>query len=135
MLMMYQYQMTRISQLRGHQSCSSFKDQDQTRLANAIANAYKDLEENKLIQKTGDMGSFIKWYCRQIRNSKLSKADLEGPAFNLVIPFHTNNISLQFQMEECHLLLTDQIDLANPEGHRVVPDVSKLLPLGGPQGQ
>ncbi|GJW06884.1 hypothetical protein Tco_1569307 [Tanacetum coccineum] len=34
-------------------------------------------------------------------------------------------------MEECHLLLTDQIDLVNPEGHRVVPDVSKPLPLGG----
>ncbi|GJS12944.1 hypothetical protein Tco_0407416 [Tanacetum coccineum] len=38
-------------------------------------------------------------------------------------------------MEECHLLLTDQIDLANPEGHQVVPDVSKPLPLGGPPGQ
>ncbi|GKB41151.1 hypothetical protein Tco_0886093, partial [Tanacetum coccineum] len=34
-------------------------------------------------------------------------------------------------MEECHQLLTDQIDLVNPEGHRVVPDVSKPLPLGG----
>nr|GEV61330.1 hypothetical protein [Tanacetum cinerariifolium] len=38
-------------------------------------------------------------------------------------------------MEECHMLLTDQIDLGNPNGHRVVPDVSKPLPLGGPPGQ
>ncbi|GJU99581.1 hypothetical protein Tco_1328852 [Tanacetum coccineum] len=38
-------------------------------------------------------------------------------------------------MEECHLLLTDQIDLVNPEGHQVIPDVSKPLPLGGPPGQ
>ncbi|GJX66769.1 hypothetical protein Tco_0301112 [Tanacetum coccineum] len=38
-------------------------------------------------------------------------------------------------MEECHLLLTDQVDLVNPEDHRVVPDVSKPLPLGGPLGQ
>ncbi|GKD02703.1 hypothetical protein Tco_1177677 [Tanacetum coccineum] len=38
-------------------------------------------------------------------------------------------------MEECHLLLTDQIDLVNPKGHRVVPNVSKPLPLGGPPGQ
>ncbi|GJZ04305.1 hypothetical protein Tco_0537580 [Tanacetum coccineum] len=38
-------------------------------------------------------------------------------------------------MEECHLLLTDQVDLVNPEGHQVVPDVSKPLPLGGPPGQ
>ncbi|GJU47940.1 hypothetical protein Tco_1217495 [Tanacetum coccineum] len=36
-----------------------------------------------------------------------------------------------FQMEECHLLLTDQVDLVNPEGYRVVPDVRKPLPLRG----
>ncbi|GJS13386.1 hypothetical protein Tco_0407858 [Tanacetum coccineum] len=74
--------------------------------ANAIANVHKDPEENKLIRKTGDMGSFIKWYCKRIRKSKLSKADLEGPTF--------------------------KINLVNPEGNRVVPDVSKPLPLGGP---
>ncbi|GKD57063.1 hypothetical protein Tco_1290450 [Tanacetum coccineum] len=62
------------------------------------------------------------------KKKKLTKADLEGPAFKVIRPFHNNNISLQFQMEECHLLLTDQVDLVNPEGHRVVPDVSK--PLG-----
>ncbi|GJW86668.1 hypothetical protein Tco_0162008 [Tanacetum coccineum] len=38
-------------------------------------------------------------------------------------------------MEECHRMLTDQVDLVNPEGHRLVPDVSKPLPLGGPPGQ
>ncbi|GKA40078.1 hypothetical protein Tco_0732671 [Tanacetum coccineum] len=38
-------------------------------------------------------------------------------------------------MEECHLLLTDQIDLMNPEGNRVVHDINKPLPLGGPLGQ
>ncbi|GJX49489.1 hypothetical protein Tco_0276334 [Tanacetum coccineum] len=37
-------------------------------------------------------------------------------------------------MEECHLLLTDQVDLANPEGPRIMHDVSKPLPLGGPPG-
>ncbi|GJR62212.1 hypothetical protein Tco_1504374 [Tanacetum coccineum] len=71
----------------------------------------------------------------QIGKSKLSKADLEGAAFKVVKPFHKNNISLQFHMEECHLLLTDQIDLDNPEGNWVVPDVSKPLPLGGPPGK
>ncbi|GJT72482.1 reverse transcriptase domain-containing protein [Tanacetum coccineum] len=40
-----------------------------------------------------------------------------------------------FQMEECHLLLTNLVDLVNPEDHRVVPDVSKPLPLRGPLGQ
>ncbi|GJV81787.1 hypothetical protein Tco_1517657 [Tanacetum coccineum] len=65
----------------------------------------------------------------------MSKADLEGPAFKVVRPFHENGISLQFQMEECHLLLTNLVDLVNPEDHRVVPDVSKPLPLKGPLGQ
>ncbi|GKB17467.1 hypothetical protein Tco_0851390 [Tanacetum coccineum] len=41
--------------------------------------------------------------------SKLSKADLEGLAY--------------------------KIDLVNPKGHRVVHDVSKPLPLGGPPSQ
>ncbi|GJV22353.1 hypothetical protein Tco_1371373 [Tanacetum coccineum] len=103
--------------------------------ADALAKTYKDPEENKLLRKTRDMGSFIKWYCRQIGKSKLVKADLEGPGYKLVKPFHKNSISLQFQMEECHLLLTDKIDLVNPECNRVVPDVSKPLPLEGPQGQ
>ncbi|GJY92936.1 copia protein [Tanacetum coccineum] len=100
--------------------------------ANAIAKTYKDPEENKLLRKTRDMGSFIKWYCKQIRKSKLVKADLEGPTYKLVKPFHKNSISLQFHMEECHMLLTDTIDLMNPEGNQVVHDNSKPLPLGGP---
>nr|GEU73026.1 hypothetical protein [Tanacetum cinerariifolium] len=60
------------------------------------------------------------------------KADLEGPAYKLVRPFHKNNISLQIQMEDCHLLLTNQIDLVNLKGNQVAPDISKPLPLGGP---
>ncbi|GKD09974.1 hypothetical protein Tco_1189659, partial [Tanacetum coccineum] len=81
------------------------------------------------------MSSFINWFCKRIGKKKLSKAYLEGPAFKVVRLFHDNNISLQFQMEKCHLMLTDQVDLVNPEGHRVVPDVRKPLPLGGPTGQ
>ncbi|GKD27245.1 hypothetical protein Tco_1233459 [Tanacetum coccineum] len=81
------------------------------------------------------MGSFIKWYCKRIGKKKLTKADLDGPTYMTVRPFHTNNISLQFQMEECHRLLSDKIDLMNPKGHRVMPDISKPLPLGGPPGQ
>nr|GEY86574.1 hypothetical protein [Tanacetum cinerariifolium] len=38
-------------------------------------------------------------------------------------------------MKECHWLLTDQVDLVNPEGHRLVPDLSKPLPLRGPQAR
>ncbi|GJT34284.1 hypothetical protein Tco_0924703 [Tanacetum coccineum] len=33
------------------------------------------------------------------------------------------------------MLFTDQVDLVNREGHRVVPDMSKPIPLGGPPSQ
>nr|GFC95176.1 hypothetical protein [Tanacetum cinerariifolium] len=75
--------------------------------ADAISKSYKDPKEDKLLQKTRDMDSFIKWYCRQIGNSKLSKANSKGLSFKVVKAFHKYNISLQFQIEECHLLLTD----------------------------
>ncbi|GJV03714.1 hypothetical protein Tco_1337283, partial [Tanacetum coccineum] len=74
--------------------------------ADALAETYRDPDENKLISKTGDMGSFVKWYCKWTRKKKLTKSDLE-----------------------------DQVDLVNLEGHRIVPNVSELLPLGGPPGQ
>nr|GEZ20237.1 hypothetical protein [Tanacetum cinerariifolium] len=83
----------------------------------------------------GVTGLFIKWFCKRIGKKKLSESHLEGLTFKVVKAFHKNNISLQFQMEECHRLLTDQVDLFNREGHRLVADVSKPLPLGGPPGQ
>nr|GEY56270.1 hypothetical protein [Tanacetum cinerariifolium] len=33
---------------------------------------------------------------------------------------------------ECHRMLLDQVNLVNPEGHRIMPDIRKPLPLGGP---
>ncbi|GJW18883.1 hypothetical protein Tco_0026319 [Tanacetum coccineum] len=80
------------------------------------------------------MGSFITWFCKRIGKKKLNKSDLEDPTFKVAKAIHENSISLQFQMEECHRMLMDQVDLVNPEGHRLVPDVSKPLPLGGPLG-
>ncbi|GKF99580.1 hypothetical protein Tco_0301271, partial [Tanacetum coccineum] len=38
----------------------------------------------------------------------------------------------QFQMDECHKLLTDKVDLVNPEGHQILHNVYEPLPLGGP---
>ncbi|GJV23769.1 hypothetical protein Tco_1376464 [Tanacetum coccineum] len=53
----------------------------------AYATTLKVLEENKLQRKTYDIGSFIKWFCRRTGKKKLYKANLEGPAFNLVKAF------------------------------------------------
>ncbi|GJW70754.1 hypothetical protein Tco_0127671 [Tanacetum coccineum] len=41
----------------------------------------------------------------QTGKKKLCKANLEGPAFNLVKAFHKNSVFLQYQMDECHKLL------------------------------
>ncbi|GKD23494.1 hypothetical protein Tco_1225197 [Tanacetum coccineum] len=64
--------------------------------ANALTNSHKDPEENKLLWKTGDMGLFITWFCKRIGKKKLSKSDLEGPAYKVAKAFHENSISLQF---------------------------------------
>ncbi|GJV58558.1 hypothetical protein Tco_1459563 [Tanacetum coccineum] len=105
--------------------------------ANAYATTYQVPAENKLQRKTYDIGSFIfiKWFCRRTGKKKLCKADLEGPAFNLVKAFHKNNVFLQFQMDECHKLLTNKVDLVNPEGHQILRNIYEPLPLGGPPGQ
>ncbi|GJY30726.1 hypothetical protein Tco_0414221, partial [Tanacetum coccineum] len=42
--------------------------------------------------------------------TELKQQDLEGPAYEIVKVFHHNMIHLQYQMEECHKLLTDQVD-------------------------
>ncbi|GJT39685.1 hypothetical protein Tco_0939550 [Tanacetum coccineum] len=103
--------------------------------ANTYATTYKVPEENKLQRKTYDIGSFIKWFCRRTGKKKLCKADLEGPAFNLVKAFHKNSVFLQYQMDECHKLLTNKVDLSNPEGHQIPQNIYDPLPLGGPPGQ
>ncbi|GKB57313.1 hypothetical protein Tco_0913499 [Tanacetum coccineum] len=41
---------------------------------------------------------------------------------------------LPSKMEECHKMLTDQVDWANPEGDQVRINVNRPLPLGGPSG-
>ncbi|GJS83935.1 hypothetical protein Tco_0750476 [Tanacetum coccineum] len=53
-------------------------------------------------------------------------------AYEVVKPFYPDVIHLQFQMEECHKLLTDQVDWTNPEGNQVRINVNRPLPLGGP---
>ncbi|GJW76589.1 hypothetical protein Tco_0138271 [Tanacetum coccineum] len=38
-------------------------------------------------------------------------------------------------MDECHKLLTNKVDLSNPEGHQIPQNINEPLPLGGPPGQ
>ncbi|GJW96018.1 putative ribonuclease H-like domain-containing protein [Tanacetum coccineum] len=100
--------------------------------ANALATTYQAPAENSLLAKTGDMRTFMNWYCQKMGKTELTQAYLEGQGYEVVKPFYPDVVHLQFQMEECHKMLTDQIDWANPEGDQVRIDISKPLPLSGP---
>ncbi|GKB18245.1 hypothetical protein Tco_0852168 [Tanacetum coccineum] len=94
--------------------------------ASVLASTYAPLPENSLHAQTGDMAIFIDWYCKKQGITELTQKDLEGPAFEIVKVFHPNVIHLQYQMEECHKLLTDKVDDAI-----IRYNVSKPLPLVG----
>ncbi|GKA22492.1 hypothetical protein Tco_0708454 [Tanacetum coccineum] len=102
--------------------------------ASTLVSTYETPAENSLLAKTGDMMTFMKWYYRQVNKTTLTQADFEGQAYEVVKAFYPDVIHLQFQMEECHKMFTDQIDWTNPEGDQVRVDVNQPLPLGGPPG-
>ncbi|GKB34407.1 hypothetical protein Tco_0879349 [Tanacetum coccineum] len=102
--------------------------------ANTLAFMYQAPVKNSLLEKTGDMRTFMNWYCQKMGKTELIQADLEGQAYEVVKAFHPDVVHLQFQMEECHKMLTDQIDWTNPEGDQVRIDISRPLPLSGPPG-
>ncbi|GKC25306.1 hypothetical protein Tco_1027456, partial [Tanacetum coccineum] len=79
---------------------------------------------------TGDIGWFIDWFCKKQGITELATEHLEGPAYEVVKAFHPDLIHLQFQMEECHKLLTNQV----VDG-LLKHNVSRPLLLGGPPGQ
>ncbi|GKB31420.1 hypothetical protein Tco_0870821 [Tanacetum coccineum] len=78
--------------------------------ASAIASSYVPPLENSLLSQTGDIGVFIDWFCKKKGITELTPKHLEGPAYEVVKAFHPNMIHLKFQMEECHKLLTNQVD-------------------------
>ncbi|GJY06692.1 putative ribonuclease H-like domain-containing protein, partial [Tanacetum coccineum] len=66
--------------------------------ASALASSYEPPAENSLLAKTGDMTTFLNWYCHQINKSKLTQADLEGQAYEVVKVFYPYIIHLQLQI-------------------------------------
>nr|GEU86845.1 hypothetical protein [Tanacetum cinerariifolium] len=94
------------------------------------ASTYSPPPEDSLLAQIGDMTMFMDWFCKRQGITKLKPQDLEGPVFELFKVFHPNVIHLQYQMEECHKLLTDSVD-----DSIIRHNVSKPLPLGGPPSQ
>ncbi|GJT21034.1 hypothetical protein Tco_0890971 [Tanacetum coccineum] len=100
--------------------------------ASALASSFVPPPENSLLSTDRDIGVFINWLLHKPRQSQelTHQKHMEGPAYKVVKAFHPNVIHLQFQMEECHKLLTNQVD----EG-LLRYNVNRPLPLGSPPGQ
>ncbi|GKC93016.1 hypothetical protein Tco_1158458 [Tanacetum coccineum] len=52
----------------------------------ALVSTYETLDENSLLAKTGDMATFINWYCRKVNKIVLTQADFEGRIMKLLKP-------------------------------------------------
>ncbi|GJW51775.1 hypothetical protein Tco_0093126 [Tanacetum coccineum] len=100
---------------------------DQTRVG-------QQRKEDLILPLLGQLNLLQKMMTKTNMNKKLCNADLEGPSFNL-LNLHKNSVFLQYQMDECHKLLTNKVDLSNPEGHQIPQNINEPLPLGGPPGQ
>nr|GEW32639.1 hypothetical protein [Tanacetum cinerariifolium] len=98
--------------------------------ASALASNYSPPPDDSLLMQTSDIATFMDWFCKRRGITELKPQDLEGPAYEIIKVFHPNMIHLQYQMEECHKLLTDGVD--DPILRH---NVSKPLPLGGLPGQ
>nr|GEX14094.1 hypothetical protein [Tanacetum cinerariifolium] len=94
-----------------------------------MVNAEKDPKEfHDLMGSTID---FTKLAKKCLKKDKLKKENLEGPAYTLLKGNFKNIIELGYNMKQCYLAMTDQIDWANPKGGRCPYDLSKTLPLQG----
>nr|GEW09820.1 hypothetical protein [Tanacetum cinerariifolium] len=98
--------------------------------ASTLASNYLPPPKDSLLAQTGDITTFIDWFCKRRGITELKPQDLEGTAYEIVKVFHPDVIHLQYQMEECHKLLTDSVD--DPILRH---NVSEPLPLRGPPGQ
>nr|GEZ94846.1 E-beta-farnesene synthase [Tanacetum cinerariifolium] len=95
-----------------------------------LASNYSPPPKDSLLAQTGDIATFMDWFCKRRGITELKHLDLEGPAYEIIKVFHPDVIHLQYQMKECHKLLTDSMD--DPILRH---NISKPLPLGSPFGQ
>nr|GEW69931.1 monodehydroascorbate reductase [Tanacetum cinerariifolium] len=78
--------------------------------ASALASNYSPPPKDSLLAQTGDIAMFMDWLCKRRGITKLKPQDLEGPSFEIIKVFHPDVIHLQYQMEECHKILTDSVE-------------------------
>nr|GEZ45377.1 hypothetical protein [Tanacetum cinerariifolium] len=93
--------------------------------ASALTSNYSPPPEDSLLAQTDDIAIFIGWFCKRRGITELKPQDLEGPTYEIVNVFHPDVNHLQYQMEECHKLLTDSMKAAYyPDAglKKMVPD-------------
>ncbi|GJR05936.1 retrovirus-related pol polyprotein from transposon TNT 1-94 [Tanacetum coccineum] len=73
---------------------SSHKSDVENNWASALATTYEPPAENSLLAKTGDMMTFLKWYCQQVNKTELTQADFKGQAYEVVKAFYPDVIHL-----------------------------------------
>ncbi|GJT29147.1 hypothetical protein Tco_0909422 [Tanacetum coccineum] len=66
--------------------------------------------------------------------TKLTKANVVGPVYNLLKGTCKSCIELEYNMEECYRALSDKLDWNNPKGDRCPYEFTKPLPLHGSSG-
>nr|GEU65758.1 xylulose kinase-1 [Tanacetum cinerariifolium] len=62
--------------------------------ANALATTYQAPAETYLLEKTGDMRTFMHWHCQQMGKTELTQAYFEGQAYEVVKSYYPNVIHL-----------------------------------------
>ncbi|GJS49915.1 alpha/beta hydrolases superfamily protein [Tanacetum coccineum] len=96
-------------------------------LFNELVDADKEPEEHEL--QLGLIVMFSKCMKKFLNKDKITKADLEGPVFELLKNRFKNNIELEYNLKQCHLALTDKIDRTNPKGERYEQEgIEDLIP-------
>ncbi|GJX02340.1 retrovirus-related pol polyprotein from transposon TNT 1-94 [Tanacetum coccineum] len=78
--------------------------------ANALATTYQALAENSLLDKTGDMQTFMNWYCQKMGKTELNQADFEGQAYEVVKALYPDVVHLQIDINR-------PLPLSGPPGH------------------
>ncbi|GJX93903.1 hypothetical protein Tco_0348489 [Tanacetum coccineum] len=100
-----------------------------------MSEAQQEPGEFSLLRKTPNISIFYKWAAKQLGVHKITQEILEGPTFNILKAWYRNNIEMEYQMEQVHLALTNQIDKTFPEGDKSKPDATKCLPVQEVDGQ
>ncbi|GJV73889.1 hypothetical protein Tco_1493884 [Tanacetum coccineum] len=81
---------------------------------------------NDLMSTPIDFSAFV---MNRLKISELTRDILVGPAYNILKGTCRSYVELDYYIEECYKVLTDQLDWNNPEGDRYPFELSKPLPL------